>query len=237
MLTSASSPNGNSSLLVAPITRVNIRDDVYVLLRSNILNHAYPPGHRLDLDELSNQLKVSRTPVKEALHKLETEGLIQILPRKGTFVTPIDPKSVSEGYDVRLALEVYIAPAVIANITATDLAQLEELRHQMQMALQERNFKIALEQYTALDQAFHVLIVSAGGNERLTEIYRTVGGPLQMARLYYKFDAEVYRNFTEPEHNAIMAALTQRDIAALQSAVIQHIQRAKTRVLNLNSAQ
>lgn len=224
-------------MLVAPITRVNIRDDVYALLRNNILNHAYPPGHRLDLDDLSNQLKVSRTPVKEALHKLETEGLIQILPRKGTFVTSIDPKSVSEGYDVRLALEVHIVPAVIANITADDIAQLEDLRHRMRASLQESNFKVALEQYTALDQEFHVLIVSAGGNERLTEIYRTVGGPLQMARLYYKFDAEVYRNFTEPEHTAIMTALSQRDVAALQSAVIQHIQRAKARVLNLNSTQ
>jgi DNA-binding GntR family transcriptional regulator len=80
---------------------------------------------------------------------------------------------------------------------------------------------------------FHVQIVQVSGNDRLIEIYRTIGGPLQMARLYQKFDREVYLRYTEPEHDAILQALEARNETVLRSACAAHVQRAKGRVLNL----
>jgi GntR family transcriptional regulator, rspAB operon transcriptional repressor len=218
---------------IKPIARPNIRDDVYALLRSGILNHVYPPGHRLDLDELEQQLQVSRTPLKEALHKLESEGLIQILPRRGTFVSEIDPKNIVESYDVRLALELFIASIVVQKIDADEIAQLREIRQQMHNLLAGSESDDTIERYIHLDQEFHVRIVEASGNDRLIEIYRTIGGPLQMARLYQKFDRAVYLRYTEPEHDAILQALEERQVAALQDAFDAHVQRAKGRVLHL----
>ena len=221
---------------IKPIVRPNIRDDIYALLRNGILYNVYPPGHRLDLDELEQQLQVSRTPLKEALHKLESEGLIQILPRRGTFVSEIDPKNIVESYDVRLALELFIAPIVVQKIGADELAQLRKILQQMHDLLTGKESDDTIERYIHLDQDFHVQIVQASGNERLIEIYRTIGGPLQMARLYQKFDRAVYLRYTEPEHNAILQALEERQDAALQAAFDAHVQRAKGRVLNLVDA-
>jgi DNA-binding GntR family transcriptional regulator len=218
---------------IKPISRPSIRDDVYVLLRNGILNHIYPPGHRLDLDELEQQLQVSRTPLKEALHKLESEGLIQILPRRGTFVSEIDPKNIVESYDVRLALELFIAPIIVQKIGADELARLRQILQQMHELLTGSESDDTIERYIDLDQDFHVQIVQISGNDRLIEIYRTIGGPLQMARLYQKFDRAVYLHYTEPEHNAILQALEDRQDAALQAAFDAHVQRAKGRVLNL----
>lgn len=218
---------------ITPISRLSIRDDVYLLLRRGILNHSYPPGHRLDLDELSNQLQVSRTPVKEALHKLETEGLIQILPRRGTFVTSLDAKNIAESYDVRLALECFVIPIVMKYITDNDIQHLRDIRNQMRAALTEKPFDEVIERYTKLDQEFHVQIILPSGNDRLLEIYRAIGGPLQMARLYSKFDAAVYNNYTEPEHDAIMQAIDKRDCEGLKNALTAHVERAKIRVLKL----
>ena len=216
---------------MSSVNRASIRDDVYALLRNGILNHSYPPGHRLDLDDLSNQLQVSRTPLKEALHKLETEGLIQILPRRGTYVTSLDVKNISESYDVRLALECFVGPIVVKKMAGADVARLREIKTHMRALLNETDFAVAIEQYIKLDQAFHVHIVTLSGNDRLIEIYRTIGGPLQMARILNKFDANDYLKYTEPEHEAIVQAMEKRDGAALQTAMTKHVERAKARIL------
>lgn len=222
-----------SAPMITPINRVNIRDDVYVLLRSDILRQRYPPGHRFDLDELSQQLQVSRTPVKEALHRLESEGLIQIVPRKGTFVTSIDPKNVAESYDVRLALELFIAPSVVEQITQSAIEDLRAIYQQMRSLLYAEDADDVIERYTDLDQTFHVQIVQVSGNDRLSDVYRTIGGPLQMARLYTGFDIQTYRIVTDPEHEAILCAIEARAVDDLRHALENHIRRAKERVLTL----
>ncbi len=229
MLESEKPTSGQTTM--PSVRRMNIRDDVYDLLRGGILNHSYPPGHRLDLDELSQQLQVSRTPVKEALHRLEGEGLIQILPRRGTFVSALDATNIAESYDVRLALERFVAQTVVRNISERDVQGLRDMRTRMQALLQEPNFTSAVERYIKLDQEFHNHIMTCSGNARLLTIYRTVGGPLQLARVLNKFDVADYRNCTEPEHGAILKSIESRDGAALQAALTQHIERAKARVL------
>ncbi len=216
---------------MVPLRRLNIRDDVYVLLRSGILNHNYPPGRRLDLEYLSNQLQVSRTPVKEALHRLESEGLVQILPRRGTFVTALDPVTISESYDVRIALEQFVAGAAAQNATPADVQALRDIQRQMQHELAAPDFSVAVERYIRLDQDFHTLIVGLGKNARLLEVYRTIGGPLQLARILNKFDAGDYLAYTEPEHSAIISAVASRDSKALKRALTQHVEFAKGRVM------
>ena len=217
---------------IDPINHANIRDDVYAVLRRGILRHDYPPGHRFDLNDLSARLRVSRTPVKEALHRLEAEGLVDIHPRRGTFVTTLEAGVVADGYGVRLALERYSAEGVIRAVTDSDIARLKTIRAKMKALLDAPDFSRAVEQYISLDQDFHTDIMTLAGNRRLVEIYRTIGGPLRMARILSRFSAADYRMFTEPEHDAIMGGIETRDVEALRMAMTQHIERALGRVSN-----
>jgi len=217
---------------IRPINHVNIRDDVYNLVRRGILSHDYPPGYRFDLNDLSRRLQVSHTPVKEALHRLETEGLVHIYPRRGTFVTTLDARDIAESFGVRLALERYSAESIVRDVTDADVTRLRGILREMRKLLNVRDFAAMIETYIARDQDFHVEIVALGRNSRLVEIYKTVGGPLHMARILSQFSADSYRNHTEPEHDAILKAIDKRDPGALAKAMTEHVERAQRRILN-----
>jgi DNA-binding GntR family transcriptional regulator len=220
------------------VNHVNIRDDVYELLRRRILSHEYPPGHRFDLNDLSTQLGISHTPLKEAFHRLSTEGLVNILPRRGTFVTTVDPREIDESYGVRLALERYAAALVVREVTPKDLACLRGILGEMRQLLDAEDYQAVVQKYIVLDHEFHVGIIALAQNRRLVEIYRTVGAPLQMARVLSKFTAADSKKYTEPEHKSIMQALERREAKALAQAMTEHIERAKVRILNvLNTAK
>lgn len=217
---------------IAPINHATIREDVYELLRRGILSQDYPPGFRFDLNDLSARLRVSRTPVKEALHRLETEGLVTIYPRRGTYVATLDPHDIADGYGVRLALERFAAESIVRTVTDADIARLWDARREMRRLLDAPDFSAVVDTFISLDQDFHVAIMALSRNRRLVEIYKTVGGPLHMARILSRFGAPDYMNYTEPEHDAIMQAIERRDGAALADAMAAHIERAKVRVLH-----
>lgn len=216
---------------IAPIKHANIRDDVYAVLRRGILRHDYPPGHRFDLNDLTSRLRVSRTPVKEALHRLEGEGLVDNLPRRGTFVSTPDGRNIEDGYGVRLALELHAADAVVRAITPAQLARLRSVRSGMADLLEAPDFGAVVEQYIQLDQTFHIDIMALAGNRRMIDTYKIIGGPLQLARILSQFSADDYRTYTEVEHDAIVQALDERNVSALKAAMTAHIVRAQQRVL------
>lgn len=215
----------------APMFRhTNIRDEVYALLRRRILSHEYPPGFRFDLRDLSSRFGISQTPMKEALQRLEMEGLVTIVPRRGTFVATFDTLGMAETYDVRLALERFVSPAVVRNITGADLDALGRLLTRMSDLIHSADANAKLPEYVGLDFDFHCRIVALARNKRMDEIYAQVGGPLQLARVMIDLGTEVYVRFTEVEHAAIFAGLEARDSDALASAFTEHVQRAKIRL-------
>ena len=103
------------------LTPVTLRDEVYDLLRERILSLRYPPNFRFDLSALEEQLGISRTPLKEAMQRLEAEGLVDIRPRRGTFVTGFDPQDIAESYDVRRVIECAAAETLAAYVTDADI--------------------------------------------------------------------------------------------------------------------
>ncbi|MBP8240965.1 MAG: GntR family transcriptional regulator [Thermoflexales bacterium] len=208
----------------------NIRDEVYALLRRRILTHEYPPGFRFDLRELSSRFGISQTPMKEALQRLEMEGLVTIVPRRGTFVATFDTRGMAETYDVRLALERFVAPAIARNVTGADLDQLGRMLGQMSDLIHSADANAKLPEYVGLDFEFHCRIVALARNKRMDEIYAQVGGPLQLARVMIDLGTEVYVRFTEVEHTAIFRALEARDADALANALTEHVERAKVRL-------
>ncbi len=215
----------------APMLRhPNIRDEVYALLRRRILSHEYEPGYRFDLRELSARFGISQTPMKEALQRLEMEGMVTIIPRRGTFVATFDTLGMAQTYDVRIALERFVAPIVIRNITGPDLDRLGALLSRMREMIHSPEAAALLPQYIGLDFEFHCGIVALARNSRMDEIYAQVGGPLQLARVMTSLGPEVYVNYTEREHAAIFGALEARDAVGLANALSEHVERAKVRL-------
>ena len=215
----------------APMLRhPNIRDEVYALLRRRILSHEYEPGYRFDLRELSARFGISQTPMKEALQRLEMEGLVTIVPRRGTFVATFDTLGMAQTYDVRIALERFVAPIVARNITGPDLDRLGALLSRMRETIHSPEAAALLPQYIALDFEFHCAIVALARNSRMDEIYAQVGGPLQLARVMTSIGPEVYVKYTENEHAAIFQALEARDGVGLAIALSEHVERAKVRL-------
>ena len=202
-----------------------LTDTIYELLRERILNGTYPPGERLPVDLIARQLGVSQTPVKGALGLLVSEGLVRTSPRRGTFVTEIDERTLIESLAIRAALEQLAAETLLDHVTETDVARLSELVQRIQNATEvDEHFRLNLE--------FHEVLVNLSGNLRLAEIYRQLKAHIQMALIHSRSENWTGRvpNETD-EHLAILAAIDARDRDALKAAIDAHLTHARASLL------
>ncbi len=206
-----------------------LTDAVYRTLREQILAQAFPPGHRLDIGALAKQLGTSRTPLKDALNILASEGLVEIVPRKGTFIAGMSDKDVEEAFDVRRALESLAAELLIERITTEALSQ---LRSQL-AALEEAAKEGDTQKHMKENMIFHKRFVEFAGSRRLLEHYEALDAHIQIARAHARNTNWRHRLGQErAEHEEILAALEARDGPRLVAAVSAHIQRGKHAVLD-----
>ncbi|MFZ0548378.1 MAG: GntR family transcriptional regulator [Candidatus Promineifilaceae bacterium] len=208
----------------------SLRDEVYSLLRERILDHRYPPNYRFDLAALEEHLGISRTPLKEAMQRLEAEGLVEIKARRGTFVTRLDPLIVSENFDVRRILECAAARILIDNVTQTDVEKLKEINGRMVRLLSEKEYHKILPEYLEVDRKFHHFFVSLAANSRLSVIHSQINTHLAIARVGVSFGRDDSL-ITQSEHKAILKALDDRDGQELCRAMENHINLSKVRTL------
>jgi DNA-binding GntR family transcriptional regulator len=213
-----------------PLTLPSLRDEVYALIRRRILAREYPPNYRFNLSRLEETLGISRTPLKEALHRLAAEGLVEIRPRRGTYVTCIDPEDVAESFDVRAILECAAAEIFVETATDAEIAGLRALNTEMNALLEQPDFQAALPAYLELDRELHRRFIALTHNRRLASIYGQIDTHLQIARLQRKFH-RLDSQATRQEHEAILRALENRDGPALRTAVQRHITMSKNRLL------
>lgn len=216
----------NADLLVIR----NISDEVYGLLRKRIIGHEYPPGFRFDLNALESQLGISRTPLKDALQRLEVDGLVVIRPRRGTFVATIDVDAVAETFAMRRLLELYAAEVVVREATDKEIGSLKALADEMNDLLENNEYQSVVEKYIQIDHEFHKLLVELARNKLLIQIYQKIDAHVQIARVRQKFNRSDSMH-TESEHKAILEALEQRDAKKLVSALGSHIDQSKIRML------
>jgi DNA-binding GntR family transcriptional regulator len=211
-----------SSHLSVSVQRLT--DAAYQALKNLILAKTLTPGQRLNVDDLAGQLGMSRTPVKDALNALATEGLVEILPRRGTFVAGLAPEEIAEVFELRRALELLAAELLIARITDEDLRRLR--RHLSD--LDEATAGGDVDDHMRHNLAFHQLFVNLAGNRKLTELYEGLNVHIQIARIHARAgDWQQRRAQEQAEHRAIMEALEARDAQRLMEAVNAHIRRAK----------
>lgn len=155
-------------------------EQVYRTIRSNILSNQYPPGHQVLEPELAKQLGVSRTPVREALIRLEAEKLIELIPRRGMRVLPLVPKDYLQICQLVSALESKALELLIAKKPGKDVLQpMEDSVNEMDLALRTKD----LVSWSEADEKFHRIILNLCGNGRLINILEVLRAQTYRARM------------------------------------------------------
>jgi DNA-binding GntR family transcriptional regulator len=212
-------------------------DIAYAHIRHQILEGSYGPGAALMTEVLAEEIGVSRTPVRDALRKLEGDGLVVIQPRLGARVKEIDRREYREMCELRLALEAQAAGLAARNRTTADLAEIEarllEMRRLSRDLVTARLRAPKLRKFAAEDVRFHIAIVAAGQNElmqreilRLHLIQRVTETPLtEMADPSAPREAQLANDARVlAEHEAIYAAISAGDETAAKLAMEHHIE-------------
>ena len=158
-----------------------LRDVVFKKLRKAILTGNLKPGERLMEIHLAEKLGVSRTPIREAIRKLELEGLVQMIPRRGAVVTEITEKSMKDVLEVRRALDVLSVELACDRITGEEKEMLRKACQDFEDATKTGNLKEIAEQ----DVAFHDIIVEATRNSKLIQILHNLSEQMFRYRVEY----------------------------------------------------
>lgn len=195
-----------------------LRDVVFNTLRQAILRGELKPGERLMEIQLANKLGVSRTPIREAIRKLELEGLVITIPRKGAEVAQITEKSLRDVLEVRRVLE------ELAVSLACDRMSEEELES-LRWAAREFKKTLAYSDVTQVAEAdvkFHDIIYHATGNERLVQLLFNLREQMYRYRVEYLKRKESHPRLLA-EHEQIVEMLARRDKAEATKVVCAHI--------------
>ncbi|MEF9941422.1 MAG: GntR family transcriptional regulator [Lachnospiraceae bacterium] len=195
-----------------------LRDVVFNTLRQAILKGELKPGERLMEIQLANKLGVSRTPVREAIRKLELEGLVLMIPRKGAEVAEITEKSLRDVLEVRCALEELAVQIACDKITKKQIESLKEAAKAFEAILENTDVTHIAE----ADVQFHDIIYEATDNQRLVQLLSNLREQMYRFRVEYLKKEAVYENLLV-EHQEIINSLEHHQKAAASAAMKQHI--------------
>jgi DNA-binding GntR family transcriptional regulator len=196
---------------------------VYQTLRSAIMRCDLRPGQRLVIDELARKLEVSAIPVREALHLLQSEGLVTSVPHVGATVSLISRESIDEVFAVLEGLEIVATRSATLRLTSADATALEGITVAMDEAWQMgRN-----EEWADLNSRFHLAISRLSAMPMLQEMTERVLDHWDRVRRFY-FSGVLVRRIeqAQEEHRALLRAMKAKDLVALEQTVKQHNQGA-----------
>lgn len=204
-----------------------LRDVVFNTLRQAILKGELKPGERLMEIQLANKLGVSRTPVREAIRKLELEGLVLMIPRKGAEVAEITRQDMEDVLEVRTALEELAVKDACDHITDAQLSELKKASNEFKKALLEGKDLVTCAD---ADMHFHDVILSATNNRRLIQMLNNLSEQMYRYRMEYLKDERTHKTLIE-EHDAIRRALKKHDKVKAGAVIRVHIDNQKRSIL------
>jgi DNA-binding GntR family transcriptional regulator len=219
----------------APLDRTDLTERTYTVLKDRILTRQIAPGERVSVPVVAQALGVSRTPVTDALKRLAGEGLVEIQPRRGTFVTGLTARDVAELFDIRLLIELHAAEYVLAcRLVPAFLKAVAEPMAGMRQAMKNDDYG-DYATFIAGDHDLHLALVRQLCNQRLIQIYSDLNVHIQVARTHYIDSIENARQAYQ-EHEAILAGFEAGELEAVKEALRQHITNVKSRMVELLDA-
>jgi DNA-binding GntR family transcriptional regulator len=203
-----------------------LREVVYESLRSTIISGKIPVGERIIEKEYANRLNISRTPIREALKRLQSEDLVEYIPKYGVVVKRISKEDALEIYKIRESLEILVVCNSIDNITQKEINQIEEL-----LDLTERkNLEYNLKEVEKLFVEFNNCIYKASKMNRLPLMISQLNDYLKHFRNISILD-ETRRNIAIHEHRQILQAIIDKDKGAAEKLIRKHLSHSLDIVL------
>lgn len=203
-----------------------LRDVVFFALREAILKGELKPGERLMESVLAAKLGVSRTPIREAMRKLEQEGLVTMTHRRGVEVASITLRDLKDVLEVRRYLEELAVELACKKATEKELVKLRELQEEFKQAIAGGDLKDMAE----TDEAFHDVIYQATGNQRLIQILNNLREQMYRYRMECIKDEDKRTTLVE-EHQILIAAVCDRDVDRAKKAIHVHIDNQRQTII------
>jgi len=213
--------NGHSdqvSDLLGP-RRTTLTTEVVDIIRQAIEDGRFESGEQLTESRLAKQFNISRAPVREALRRLESEGLVVHFPHRGYFVRTLTLKDVEEVFQLRTALERLAVTLLIERPSEEGFGELEQIVSEM-VTISTTGDTVAL---TELDADFHEQLCKMSGNHRLLDVWRSMRRQIRIAVLAANASFPVYEGFAEG-HAEVLEAIRSGDVDRAQSKIVAHIE-------------
>ena len=211
--------------------RPSLADDAYRALKDAIRENVFPPGYQGSEQEIASRLGMSRTPVHEAVIRLQEEGLVRVMTRRGVLVCTVSPDDMREIYDVIIALEAMAAELLAGRPEVDRAAGVTELARAngaMRQALERDD----LTAWAAADDLFHRTLIERSGNGRIARIAGTIMDQSHRARmLTLRMRAKPTRSVEQ--HQAIIDAIAEGDAARARRHARDHRTRARDELIPL----
>ena len=205
-----------------------LRDVVFNTLRQAILRGELKPGERLMEIQLANKLGVSRTPIREAIRKLELEGLVLMIPRKGAEVAEITEKNMRDVLEVRKALEELAVQLACEKITAEEIEEMKKAAEEFKMILKSKD----ITEIAEADVRFHDIIYMATDNQKLILLLNNLREQMYRYRVEYLKREEAYPQLIA-EHAAIIEYISKGEKKAATDVMCKHIDNQVTTVIDV----
>ncbi|MCR5666345.1 MAG: GntR family transcriptional regulator [Eubacterium sp.] len=205
-----------------------LRDVVFKTLREAILKGDLKPGERLMEVQLAEQLGVSRTPIREAIRKLELEGMAVTMPRRGAVVAKMTEKDMEDVLQIRRALDELSVTIACEQISMSQMKQLEEAQKNFEEQIKHGDMK----EITNADVEFHNIIYQSTGNERLWQIMKGFSEQMYRYRVEYLKEEENYPTLVD-EHRQIVEGLKRRDKEAVVEIMRRHVTNQAVEMKNI----
>lgn len=203
-----------------------LRDVVFNTLRKAILTGQLKPGERLMEVHLAKRLGVSRTPIREAIRKLELEGLVIMIPRRGAEVAQITEKSLNDVLEVRRALDVLSVELACERITEEEIGALKKACDDFEKATKGKDASVIAR----ADVALHDIIVQSAGNQRLQQLVNNLSEQMYRYRFVYIKDESQHEKLVA-EHKEIYESILNRDKERASRAAKLHIDNQEKSII------
>lgn len=203
-----------------------LREVVCETLREAIISGILKPGERLMEIQLADELGVSRTPIREAIRKMELEGFLVMVPRRGTYVADLSIKDINEVFEIRTALDVLAAGLAAERITEEEIEELERLLVYIGEMIEEKNYEKIIE----TDGEFHDVLYKASRNDRLVGIINNLREQFTRFRSISIIQPGRLKRTLE-EHRLLVEAIAQRNSEQAQQVAREHMENAEQAIL------